>query len=52
MAAQDDVIARFETFELDSEQRQLRRAGKPIHLAPKAFDFLLLLIEEAPRIVR
>ena len=46
------VIARFETFELDSGQRQLRRDGKPIHLTPKAFDFLLLLIEEAPRIVR
>jgi DNA-binding winged helix-turn-helix (wHTH) protein len=52
-AAQDHhVIARFETFELDARQRQLRRDGKPIHLTPKAFDFLLLLIEEAPRIVR
>jgi len=47
-----DVIARFRSFQIDSASRQLEQNGKPIHLTPKAFDFLLLLIEEAPRIVR
>lgn len=47
-----DVIARFGAFEVDAGPRQLRRDGKPIHLTPKAFDFLLLLIEEAPHVVR
>lgn len=47
-----DVIARFSNFHIDSAARQLERDGKAIHLTPKAFDFLLLLIEEAPRIVR
>jgi len=47
-----DVIARFREFQIDSASRQLVRAGEPIHLTPKAFDILLLLIEEAPRIVR
>jgi DNA-binding winged helix-turn-helix (wHTH) protein len=46
------MIARFGAFELDSGPRQLTYDGTPIHLTPKAFDFLLLLIEEAPRIVR
>jgi DNA-binding winged helix-turn-helix (wHTH) protein len=48
----DDVIARFGNFHIDSASRQLERDGKPIHLTPQAFDFLLLLIEQAPRIVR
>ena len=47
-----DVIARFRNFHIDSASRQLERGGNPIHLTPKAFDFLLLLIEAAPRIVR
>lgn len=47
-----DVIARFKNFHIDSASRRLERDGEPIHLTPKAFDFLLLLIEEAPRIVR
>lgn len=46
------MIARFGDFLIDSASRQLERDGKAIHLTPKAFDFLLLLIEEAPRIVR
>ena len=47
-----EVIARFGAFEVDSGPRQLTRDGKPIHLTPKAFDFLLLLIEEAPHVIR
>jgi DNA-binding winged helix-turn-helix (wHTH) protein len=46
------VIVRFGAFELDADRRQLARGGDEVHLTPKAFDLLLLLIEEAPRVVR
>jgi DNA-binding winged helix-turn-helix (wHTH) protein len=46
------VMARFGPFVLDSEQRQLTRGDVDIHLTPKAFDLLVLLIEEAPRVIR
>lgn len=42
----------FGPFEFDSERRELRRDGAGLHLTPKAFDFLALLIAEAPRVVR
>ena len=44
--------ARFGLFEVDSERRQLLREGRDIHLTPKAFDLLALLVGEAPRVVR
>ena len=44
--------ARFGAFEVDLERRQLLRNGSEIHLTPKAFDLLALLIGEAPRVVR
>jgi DNA-binding winged helix-turn-helix (wHTH) protein len=43
--------ARFESFSVDSETRRLERAGADIHLTPKAFDLLTLLIEAAPRVI-
>jgi DNA-binding winged helix-turn-helix (wHTH) protein len=46
------MIARFGAFSLDSEQRRLAREGRDVHLTPKAFDLLLLLMEEAPSVVR
>jgi DNA-binding winged helix-turn-helix (wHTH) protein len=46
------VIVRFGTFVLDSDRRQLTRDGVAIHLTPKAFDLLALLVDEAPRVVR
>ena len=46
------MTARFGSFVLDSERRQLTRDGVEIHLTPKAFDLLLLLIAEAPRVIR
>jgi DNA-binding winged helix-turn-helix (wHTH) protein len=47
------VTARFGVFTLDSDQRQLSSAGAgEIHLTPKAFDLLALLVAEAPRVVR
>jgi len=34
---------------LDDESRQLLRGGAPVHLEPKAFELLLLLLRERPR---
>lgn len=36
---------------LDMERQQLARAGEPVHLTPKAFDLLALLLAERPRAV-
>ncbi len=36
---------------LDVDTRQLLRNSKAVHLSPKAFDFLALLIRERPRVV-
>ena len=44
--------ARFGPFVLDSGRRELNRDGDQIHLTPKAFDLLGLLVDEAPRVVR
>ena len=46
------MIIRFGPFALDSDRRQLTRGGDDIHLTPKAFDLLVLLVDEAPRVVR
>jgi DNA-binding winged helix-turn-helix (wHTH) protein len=43
---------RFGEFVFDGAARQLTRNAEPIHLAPKAFELLQLLIEERPRAVR
>jgi len=44
-------LTKFGAFEVDAGQRQLRRDGAEIHLTPKAFDLLGVLIEHAPRVV-
>lgn len=44
--------ARFKEFELDPARRQLLRNGREVHLAPKAFDLLAVLVDEAPRVMR
>jgi len=46
------VQVRFGDFVFDSSSRELTRRGEPVHLAPKAFDLLQILIEERPRAVR
>jgi DNA-binding winged helix-turn-helix (wHTH) protein len=48
----NDVNARFAQFVLDSDQRRLVGDDGEVHLTPKAFDLLVLLIEESPRVVR
>jgi DNA-binding winged helix-turn-helix (wHTH) protein len=46
------VSVRFGQFELDSDRRLLLQGGSAVHLTPKAFDLLVLLVAEAPRVVR
>lgn len=44
-------MTRFGSFEFDSARRRLARDGESVHLTPKAFDLLALLIEAAPSVV-
>jgi DNA-binding winged helix-turn-helix (wHTH) protein len=39
----------FDNFTLDCSTRQLLRQGEPVHLSPKAYELLQLLVEAAPR---
>jgi DNA-binding winged helix-turn-helix (wHTH) protein len=43
------MSARFGEFMLDTEQRQLMRRGRAVHLTPKAFARLEYLLERRPR---
>ena len=43
--------ARFGPFTIDSDTRQLLRAGTEVHLSPKAFDLFCTLIESRPKVV-
>ncbi len=45
------VTYRFGRFTLDSEARQLLVAGTEVHLSPKAFTLLHLLIEHRQRVI-
>ncbi len=45
------MTARFGSFEIDTQRRQLSASGRPLHLTPKAFDLLWLLVDAAPRVV-
>jgi DNA-binding winged helix-turn-helix (wHTH) protein len=45
------VRARFEAFTVDSDARLLWRDRQEIHLSPKAFDLLCLLIARRPNVV-
>lgn len=42
---------RFGSFEFDSATRELRRDGTRVHLSPKSFDLLQILIERRPALV-
>jgi DNA-binding winged helix-turn-helix (wHTH) protein len=42
---------RFGDFVFDGESRRLARAGRPVHLEPKVFELLELLIERRPAAV-
>jgi DNA-binding winged helix-turn-helix (wHTH) protein len=45
------VITRFGSFALDPDVRLLTRDGVSLHLTPKAFALLMLLLEARPRAV-
>lgn len=45
------MTARFGSFELDPARRLLFRDGREIHLTPKAFHLLSVLIDAAPAVV-
>ena len=45
------VTVRFGVFTFHGERRQLFREGAEVHLTPKAFDLLAVLIERAPAVV-
>jgi DNA-binding winged helix-turn-helix (wHTH) protein len=46
------VKTRFGPFTVDSRTRQLLREQREIHLSPKAFDLLCVLLERRPEVVR
>ena len=41
----------FGPFIIDPEARLLRRGQADLHLSPKAFDLLWLLVEHRPRVI-
>jgi DNA-binding winged helix-turn-helix (wHTH) protein len=41
----------FGLFVLDTETRELLRQGQPVHLTPKAFNLLQILLAERPKAV-
>ena len=45
------MVIRFGAFTLDGERRQLFRDGAALHLTPKAYELLTLLVTHAPRVV-
>jgi DNA-binding winged helix-turn-helix (wHTH) protein len=46
-----DQPIRFLSCELDPARRRLLRDGHEVHVTPKAFDLLKLLVHAAPRVV-
>src|SRR5215208_4434583 len=51
MSEQKQHSYEFGPFRLDPLKRRLLRDGEPIRLTPKAFDLLLVLIEESGKTV-
>ena len=49
--AGENVFRQFGACAIDTSRREVRRDGAAVHLTPKAFDLLVLLIEAAPRVV-
>jgi DNA-binding winged helix-turn-helix (wHTH) protein len=45
------MAVRFGPFVLDAARRQLFRDGTTVHVTPKAFELLLLLVTAAPRVL-
>jgi DNA-binding winged helix-turn-helix (wHTH) protein len=45
------AVVNFGEFAFDGDSRHLLREGQPLHLGPKAFDLLELLLADRPRVV-
>jgi adenylate cyclase len=45
------MVLEFEPFTLDTRERVLRREGKPVPLTPRAFDILLVLVQNSGRVL-
>jgi DNA-binding winged helix-turn-helix (wHTH) protein len=45
------VKIRFGPFLLDLDTRQLTQEGRAIHLAPKAFELLVALVLDRPKVL-
>jgi DNA-binding winged helix-turn-helix (wHTH) protein len=45
------ALYQFGPFEVDVARRRLTRSAHDVHLTPKAFDLLVLLVQEAPRVL-
>ena len=50
-ARRTDHTIRFRSCELDPTRRRLLQHGREVHVTPKAFDLLMLLVDAAPRVV-
>lgn len=42
---------RFDDFSIDAKARQILRGGVEVHLSPKAFDLLAILVDRRPEVV-
>jgi DNA-binding winged helix-turn-helix (wHTH) protein/Flp pilus assembly protein TadD len=51
MKQQAQHLYEFGPFQIDPEERELLREGKPVHLAIKAFDTLLILIRNSGHLI-
>jgi TolB-like protein/DNA-binding winged helix-turn-helix (wHTH) protein/Tfp pilus assembly protein PilF len=51
MSQQNTQVYEFGPFRLDPLKRRLWRDGEPVRLTPKAFDLLLVLVEDAGRTI-
>ncbi|HEY4842319.1 MAG TPA: winged helix-turn-helix domain-containing protein [Terriglobales bacterium] len=51
MSSVNNNLYEFADFSLDPQNRVLRRSGATVSLTPKAFDLLLVLVQNAGRIV-
>jgi len=45
------VKIRFGPFTLDLDTRQLTRPGRELHITPKAFDLLVILVMDRPKLL-
>jgi DNA-binding winged helix-turn-helix (wHTH) protein len=51
MSSLTSNLYRFGEFSMNAQNRMLRRGGQAVPLTPKALDILLLLVQNAGRIV-